>query len=141
MKNIDIIDYDSKKKNYDSKRKVLIVDDEVDLTRLLKLILEKSDDFEVRTENNALNAIDAAHEFKPDVILLDVIMPGMNGKQIAKMIKNDKELTHSKIIFFSALLGLRDTGVMGKVVGDQMRLSKLVNARNVVDCIENTLAN
>lgn len=131
MKNFDI--------TYDSKMRILDVDNDIDLTRLLKSILEKSGKFEVRMENDALNAVNAAHEFKPDVILLDVIMPKMNGWQIAKKIKNSKELIHSKIIFFSARLEKNDTGERGKVVGGDMYLSKLVSASDVVNCIENCL--
>ncbi|MFT5427232.1 MAG: CheY-like chemotaxis protein [Gammaproteobacteria bacterium] len=124
---------------YESKKRILVVDDDTDMTRLLKVILEKSGKFEVRTENDALNAVNAAHEFNPDVVLLDVIMPKMKGGQIAKKIKESKELMHSKIIFFSALLGKSDTGDTGKIVDGNMRLSKLVSANNVVTCIEDIL--
>ena len=124
-----------------NKKKVLVVDDEVDLTLLLKTLLEKSGNFSVRTENDATRAVATALEFKPDLILLDVIMPGMNGKQIAEMIQADKNLVNSKIIFFTALLGQNDTGATGKMVDGTIRLSKLVSARNVVNCVEHYLVN
>lgn len=133
MVNLDI--------NYGTKKKILVVDDEVDLTRLLKRILEKAGNFDVRIENDAMHAVAVAREFKPDVILLDVIMPGKNGTQIAAEIRKDKNLVDSKIVFFSALLGQNDTGATGKMVSGNMRLSKLVNARNVVNCVENCLVN
>ena len=60
-------------------RKILLVDDEAGFTQLLKMNLEKSGDFEVTIENDSTKAIATARSFQPDVVLLDVVMPGMDG--------------------------------------------------------------
>ncbi|MDB6030786.1 MAG: response regulator receiver protein, partial [Verrucomicrobiales bacterium] len=69
-------------------KKVLIVDDEVSITRLLKLNLERTGLFVVRDENRASKALQAAKEFKPDVVLLDVMMPEMDGGDVAALIRS-----------------------------------------------------
>ena len=66
------------------KKRILVVDDEPAMTTLISLNLERAGCYEVRTENLALKALDAAREFHPDLIMLDVIMPGMDGPTLLK---------------------------------------------------------
>lgn len=66
--------------------KVLVVDDDVEMMELLKIILEP-DTFEVVTANSGLDGIELARRDKPDVILLDLMMPGMNGWEVCKEIR------------------------------------------------------
>jgi CheY-like chemotaxis protein len=84
-----------------SKHRILIVDDEVVLTRILKLTLEKTGKYDVRTENNPLMAFDAMHEFQPDVVVLDIIMPELTGPHLAEKLRNDPLLHKIPIIFLS----------------------------------------
>ena len=65
------------------KKRILVVDDEPSITRLLKLNLEQTNEYVVRAENDARAAIAAAEEFKPHLILLDVMMPGLDGGELA----------------------------------------------------------
>ena len=58
------------------KKRILVVDDEPSITRLLKLNLEQTGDYEVATENSPKAAVAAAEEFQPELLLLDVVMPG-----------------------------------------------------------------
>ena len=123
----------------DQKIKILIVDDEVRLSRLLKLTLVRTGKFEIRTENRGSNAQNAARAFKPDLILLDVIMPDMGGEKIAQQIRDDAELCHIKIIFLTALLTKQETGNTGKMIGGHMCLAKPVRGDDLIYCIENKL--
>jgi len=61
------------------KKRILVVDDQASDTRLLKLYLERTNDYVVKEENNARAAISAAEQFQPHLILLDVMMPDMDG--------------------------------------------------------------
>ena len=61
------------------KKRILAVDDKASSTRLVKLYLERTNDYVVREENDPKTALSAAEEFLPHLILLDVKMPGMNG--------------------------------------------------------------
>src|SRR5215207_3877766 len=85
-----------------SKKRVLLVDDEKSFTNLLKLNLEDTGNYEVRVENWAEDALKAAREFKPDIILLDIIMPRMPGGNVAALIDNDPELKGTPIVCLSA---------------------------------------
>lgn len=73
-------------------RRVLVVDDYVDTLDTLREILVEIGGFEVMTASSGLEAIEAAHRFRPDVILLDVSMPGMSGLEVARRIRLTRNL-------------------------------------------------
>src|ERR1035437_3052873 len=86
------------------KKRILVVDDEPAMTRMIKLNLEQTGRYEVRTENLGRMAIAAARECRPDLILLDVMMPGMLGSEIAAQLQADPELRAIKFIFLTAVV-------------------------------------
>src|SRR6266849_591952 len=90
--------------NFMSKTKVLIVDDDITASRLLGLGLEKTGAFQVKVENAATRALATAREFRPDVILLDVCMPGADGGDVAFQIHDDSSLRSIPIIFLTSLV-------------------------------------
>jgi len=85
--------------------RILVVDDEVSFTRLLKLNLEQTDEYEVRIENRAEEAVAAARGFRPDLILLDIMMPRMVGSDVATQIREDAHLRSTPIVYLSAAVG------------------------------------
>lgn len=86
------------------KRRILIVDDDANSTHLVKILLERSGPYLVLEENDPTKADQTAHNFKPDVILLDIIMPKMDGGELATKIEADRELHDTAIIFLTALV-------------------------------------
>ena len=86
------------------KTKVLAVDDEQAFTHLLKLNLESRGLYEVRTENSAKNALQTAVEFEPDVVLLDVVMPELDGVDLIVAFRNHPKLEKTPVILITALL-------------------------------------
>src|ERR1035437_6521068 len=92
-----------------SKTKVLIVDDDMAASRLLGMGLEKTGVFEVKVENSATHAFGRAREFRPDVILLDVCMPGADCGDVAFQIHDDPSLRSIPIIFLTSLVSGRET--------------------------------
>ena len=121
------------------KKRILIIDDEPGFTRMVKLNLEKTGFFEVREENKATYAIPAAREFKPDLILLDVIMPSMDGGDVAAHIKNDRQLRDIPVVFLTATVSQRETGEVGLNSGGELFLGKPVSVETLIKCInENT---
>src|SRR4029079_3896206 len=74
------------------KRRILIVDDDANSTHLVKILLERSGPYLVLEENDHTKADQTAHNFRPDVILLDIIMPKMDGGELATQIEADHEL-------------------------------------------------
>jgi len=122
-----------------SKKRILVVDDEVALTRMVKLNLERTSNYEVRTENEGPNAIAAAREFKPDLILLDVMMPGMTGDEIAAKLREDPALSHIKFIFVTAIVTRGETDNMGANIGGNIFLAKPIRAQELIGAIEQVL--
>ena len=121
------------------KKRILIVDDEPALTRMVKLILEKTGKYEVRTENKGTMAITAAKEFNPDLIFLDVMMPDMGGDEIAVLLKEDEELSKIKFIFMTAIVTKDETEATGTNIGGNEFLAKPVSPEELIATIETAL--
>lgn len=117
------------------KKRILIIDDEASFTRMVKLNLEKTGTFEVREENRATDALAAAREFKPDLILLDVIMPTMDGGDVASQIRNDRHLKGTPIVFLTATVSQREAGEGGLNSGGDLFLAKPVTVENLIHCL------
>ena len=122
------------------KKRILVVDDEPALTRMVKLNLERTGEYEVRTENEGLMAIPAAREFKPDLILLDFMMPDMTGDEVSAELKEDPDLARIKQIFMTAIVTKDETGETGSLIGGNEFLAKPVKADELVTAIERVLA-
>jgi len=87
-----------------SKRRVLVVDDDVNLSRLAGMILENSDQYEVMIVNESVRALPAALQFRPDLMLLDVDMPGKDGGDLAREAATDSRLRDIPILFLTGLV-------------------------------------
>jgi len=102
-------------------KKILIIDDEMDTVAFVEAMLSELDDFEVEYANNGLEGLQKAGEFQPDLIVLDVQMPAMNGFQVFKELKKKPELDYIPVIMltgFATTTGLRyDAKDMGITLG------------------------
>jgi len=121
------------------KIRVLLIDDEPSLTRMLKLSLEHRG-YEVRVENNGAYGLTVARDFLPNLIFLDVIMPDVDGGDVAANIRSDPSLKDVPIVFLTAGVSKETTRVKGNVIGGQTYLAKPISVDEVVRCIEKTLA-
>jgi two-component system alkaline phosphatase synthesis response regulator PhoP len=84
-----------------SKQKILLVDDEQDILDLIGFNLEK-EGFEVHTANNGRTGLEIARRVLPDLVLLDVMMPGMDGMETCRELRDDSNLKHVLIAFLTA---------------------------------------
>lgn len=104
------------------KKKILLIDDEEDFLNFTKLNLEESGKFEVMTLSSAKDTISQIHSFNPQLILLDMLMPGAGGIEVCEMLNNDPIGQRIPIIILSALdkhgdkLQAYKTGVVGYLV-------------------------
>ena len=85
-------------------KKILVVDDDQNMLQLLYTLLR--DSYRVTTATNGQEALDMIREKRPDLVLLDYLMPGMNGKETLEVIRNDEELKDLPVFF---LTGVSDT--------------------------------
>jgi two-component system OmpR family response regulator len=86
------------------KRKVLIVDDDENLVELISDVFKQDARFEVRTTNNGFDAGMLVREFRPDVVILDVMLPDINGKEVCQRVRTDKALDDVRIICISGMV-------------------------------------
>lgn len=93
-----------------NKGKILIVDDDPKLTRLLGVVLSKVGGYDFCEENRPSSVLKTARAFQPDLILMDVEMPGKNGGEVATEIGNDPVLAGTPIIFVTSLVSKSEAG-------------------------------
>lgn len=91
-------------------RRVLLIDDEQDVTDSLSMNLEATGEFEVKAINDPREALDTARAFNPDVIVLDVVMPGMDGGDVQAALRADPVLKNTPIVMVTALVSSGDGG-------------------------------
>lgn len=120
------------------KKKILVIDDERNITAFLKSYLEDTGLYEVRTENSGKAGFDAAKVFLPDIILLDIMMHGeVNGDAVADMVKNDAVLRRTPIVFLTGIVTKDEVEANGGKIGGYPYIAKPILAmRELLDCID-----
>lgn len=123
------------------KKKILVVDDEAVLTKMVKMNLERTGNYEVRTENEGSKALQAARDFKPDLIFMDVMMPDMSGDEAIGEIREDPELSSIPYVFMTAIVSKTETEEMGSNIGGNEFLAKPAKTEELIATIERILVN
>jgi CheY-like chemotaxis protein len=91
--------------------KILVVDDDPKLSGLVRTFLERLGKFEVREENRSFAALNTAREFQPDMVILDVDMPGKDGGDVAAELAADPRFAKTPVMFLSSLVTPQDSGL------------------------------
>jgi len=86
------------------KRKALIVDDDQDLVELLQDAFARDGRFDIKTANNGFDAGMLVKEFRPDVVVLDIMLPDINGKEVCQRVRADNTLEAVKVICISGMV-------------------------------------
>jgi CheY-like chemotaxis protein len=119
-----------------AKKRIFVIDDEPSITRTMKVNLERTGVYTVGTENHALHALAAAREFQPDLIFLDIMMPEIDGAELAGELQADPDLQHAPIVFLTAIVSPKETGGDYLVSGGQTFVAKPVNLDKLIQYIE-----
>lgn len=123
-----------------NKKRILIVDDEERFTRILRLNLGCTGRYTVRTENSAPNTCETVREFHPDLILLDVMMPGLDGGEVAARLQRQPATRDIPVVFLTAAVTNEElTSHQGRIGGARY-LAKPVELNALIGCIEENLA-
>jgi CheY-like chemotaxis protein len=117
------------------KKKILFVDDEAKFVRAVKLNLEETGEYEVRTETEGEKTLAAVKEFKPDLIFLDIVMPDVDGGEVAQRIKADETLKGIPIVFLTALAKQEEEKIRDGSIGGHL-LAKPVTTERLIECIK-----
>jgi CheY-like chemotaxis protein len=120
------------------KRRILVVDNDRDSTRLVKILLERTGCYSVLEENDATKAHQSAQNFRPDLILLDIVMPETDGGEVAAQIEADRELQRTPVIFLTALVTKAETKTGLRIQGHPF-LAKPISIPELINAIEENL--
>jgi two-component system phosphate regulon response regulator PhoB len=121
-----------------NKKRVLVIDDEKQFVRMVKINLELTGEYDVLGLSDPHETVASVHKFKPDIILLDVIMPQLSGLQVCKLINDDPHGSNIPIIILSALKEDLDRFNAYKL-GVAHYLIKPVETQDIISAIEVTL--
>lgn len=119
------------------KKQLLVVDDEPDMLLGIKLRLEASG-YIVHTATDGLEGLNAARRLKPDLIILDIMLPKMNGYKVSRFLKFDEEYKHIPVIMLTALAGEDDKNT-GVETGANAYLTKPFDSASLVETVRRFL--
>ena len=123
------------------KKKVLIIDDEAAFTNIVKLTLEGRGQYDVCVENNPRMAITTARKFFPDIIILDVVMPELDGGEVRSQFQADPLLKKIPIIFLTAIVRKKEVDEHQGMIGGSFYLAKPVGAEDLASAIDQHMRN
>jgi CheY-like chemotaxis protein len=121
------------------KKRILVVDDKASDTRLVKLCLEGTSDYVVREENDARLALAVGEEFQPHLILLDVMMPTMDGGDLAASSRASPKLKAVPIVFLTALVTKGEVDAGRGRIGNYPFLAKPIVLSELTACLKHHL--
>lgn len=118
----------------EAKKKILVLDDEKNILVFLETLL-RNKGYEAISVSSVQDALEAAHREKPDLVILDLMMPKQTGTDFARKISRDKELKHIPIIVVSGLAG-RDLAVHNPVAV----FDKPIDTDEFIEAVEKALS-
>ena len=121
-------------------KKILLIDDEEDFCFFVKANLENTKEFEVITTSKAQEGIELAQKEKPDLILLDILMPEMSGSDVAQVLLNNPETKNIPIIFITAIVTKDEIGPETmKKIGGRNFIAKPITTKELIKAIKKVL--
>ncbi len=118
-------------------KKVLIVDDEPNIVKAVDFLLTQKG-FRTKKAFNGKEALSYLSTFKPDLIILDVMMPDMDGFEVAKHIRSDIDNSHILIIFLTAK-GTQGDKIQGYADGGDMYIIKPFDNEDLIQAVQESL--
>ena len=120
--------------------RILVIDDEEDFCFFIKNNLEEAGEFEVVTAINGEQGIAAAKEASPDLILLDIVMPGLSGTEVAEELLGDPKTKHIPVVFLTAVVTKDETGPEPlKEIGGNNFIAKVTRTPELIGAIKGIL--
>ncbi len=119
-----------------TKQKILIIDDEENFCNLVKKNIEKTGEFEAYTATNGNDGIKLIREIKPDLVLLDIMMPDMDGGDVVSIIRNDKSINDTPIVFLTAIVREGEVNPQASFTRGYSILPKTVTVGELIACIK-----
>jgi CheY-like chemotaxis protein len=121
------------------KKRILIVDDELGSAKLLQANLEQTGRYLAQVEHRPECALEAARAFKPHLIILDLIMPGMSGRELAAQVIADPQCKEAAIVFLTAATSQLRFSKCDAKPTDYPSITKPASLNGILNCIEQAL--
>lgn len=121
-------------------KKILIIDDNVDFSNLVRSRLEQTGKYIVQVENQGSLGVSAARAFKPDLIVLDVVMPDMDGPEVAEKIQEDNTIANVPIVFLTSIVSEEEVKSHRGVIGGRHFIAKTERIQTIVSYVEQILS-
>ena len=122
------------------KKKVLLIDDDKNLCEVTKALLHQTMRYQVTTAQTGAAGIQLAKKLRPDVILLDVKMPGMDGGRVAENLGDDPLTSTIPIIFLTGLISQNEADQQGGYIAGHPFIAKPFDIKKLTDMIETMMA-
>ena len=114
--------------SFPKKKRILVVDDEPAVTRIIVRFLEHAGTYEVIAINDATKAVQAARVFLPDLVVLDIVMANLDGGEVLAELRADKKLSDIQAIFLTGLVSKAEIGREGSDISGHPVIPKPVVA-------------
>ena len=119
-----------------AKAKILLIDDEEDICVYLKAVLERTKKFEVFTSTQPIEGVFLAKKVHPDLIVLDILMPGMDGTQVAQYLQEDITTKDIPVLFLTVLVRREEVRLSKGLIGGHPFIAKPVETEELIARIE-----
>lgn len=122
-------------------KRILVVDDEKDFCFFLKKNLEAAGSFDVAICHDGATALSLAENFRPDLILLDILMPGMDGPEVARQLKDNALTQTIPVVFLTAVVKeeeAKNRDYIGgwRYIAKPVKINELVNLINTLTLLK-----
>lgn len=121
------------------KKKILFVDDEETFAKMMKIVLEESGEYEIKVETKGAKVVSTAKEFKPDLILLDIIMPDLDGCEVLQRLQEEDSLKNIPVVFLTALVRENEVLSRNGIISGYPFIAKPVTIEKLTTCIKQNL--
>ncbi len=121
------------------KKKILVVDDDTALAEMTRALLEETGVYQVLCVTRSAEVILSLRNFQPDLVLMDICMPEMDGMAVAEKMKADPILSKIPLIFLTSLVTEEETQERKGVVGGYPFIAKPVKAQELLERISREL--
>jgi two-component system, OmpR family, response regulator len=118
--------------------RILVVDDDPSIVRIIGEMLEREDRFEVRTASTGYDAGMTTREFRPNIILLDYMLPDVNGNVVCQRIKADPDLADTRVVIISGVVRQEEIDEL-MAAGADAFIPKPFQVDALIECIDGVL--
>ncbi|MDP2644167.1 MAG: response regulator [Desulfobacterales bacterium] len=120
----------------DQKRKILVIDDDETSRSIVKFHLEGTGKYEVTSASTGAEGVQAARRIQPRLILIDILMPGMSGTDVAEKLMDSPATKDIPMIFLTGAVTKDDISTQGGFVGGRRFLAKPVSRQDLISVVD-----